>query len=418
MKKLLTQKSFYPWFVMLLCASFLFYKYILQVFPGIITNNLMAEFHIDGAGLGNLAACYFYAYFFTQLLVGVLLDRLSVRTLSALAILVSGVGALWFAKTLHLVDAGLARALMGVGTAFATVCYLKSTAMWFKPERFAFVSGLLATAAMLGAVFGEAPVSLLVGHFGWRQTFFVIGLVGAVLALLFYVVVADKPKSDLHLNVHYGVSWSAIFAVFRNRQNWLLTLYSGLTFTPISVFGGLWGVPFLKTAFSLSTTDAASLVSAAFLGLAAGGPLLGLLSDYLRERKGVMFGGTLLSLLALVAVIYLPGLHYFSLVILLFLFGFGIGAFMLCFALGKEMNTLAVTATVIALINSGDAIFGSFTEPLIGRFLDLKASGVGANGVLVFSAHDYREALSLLGVYLILACISVVLMKVPEKNKH
>ncbi len=402
---------------MLLCASFLFYKYILQVFPGIITENLMQEFHIDGAGLGNLAACYFYAYFFTQLLVGVLLDRFSVRTLSALAILVSGLGALWFSRTGHLMDAGLARALMGVGTAFATVCYLKSTSMWFKPNQFAFVSGLLATAAMLGAVFGEAPVSILVAHFGWRGTLFGLGLVGALVALLFYIFVADKPKAELTKTLHYGVSWSAVFAVFRKRQNWVLTLYSGLTFTPISVFGGLWGVPFLKTAFHLGTTDAASLVSAAFLGLAAGGPLLGLLSDHLDNRKGVMFAGTFLSLLALMSVLYLPNLHYALLVGILFLFGFGIGSFMLCFALGKELNSLAVTATVIALINSGDAIFGSFTEPLIGRFLDLGAGDRDPNGVLIFSAHDYRIALSLLVAYMLVACASVFFMKDPRDQK-
>ena len=61
MMKNFTHKSFYPWLVMLLCAAFLFYKYILQVFPGIITENLMSEFHITGAGLGKLAACYFNA---------------------------------------------------------------------------------------------------------------------------------------------------------------------------------------------------------------------------------------------------------------------------------------------------------------------------------------------------------------------
>lgn len=415
MLRALTKRSFYPWLVMLLCASFLFYKYILQVFPGIITGNLMAEFHIDGVGLGNLAACYFYTYFFTQLLVGVLLDRYSVRLLSAIAIFVSGLGAIWFAQTSHLLGAELGRALMGVGTAFATVCYLKSTSMWFKANRFAFVSGLLATAAMLGAVFGEAPVSMFVANFGWHSTFFWVGIVGVAIAILFYALVTDKPKSEAAFEPHYGISWAAIFSVFRKRQNWVLTLYSGLTFTPISVFGGLWGVPFLKTAFNLNTINAASLVSAAFLGLAAGGPLLGLLSDRLDNRKGVMFVGTFSSLLALLCILYVPSLHYSTLAVLLFIFGFGIGAFMLCFALGKELNSLAVTATVIALINSGDSIFGSFTEPLIGRFLDLGASGRDVNGVLIFDAHDFRVALSLLVVYMLVACASVFFMKDPKK---
>jgi hypothetical protein len=60
------------------------------------------------------------------------------------------------------------------------------------------------------------------------------------------------------------------------------------------------------------------------------------------------------------------------------------------------------------MINSGDSIFGSFTEPLLGKFLDLHWGGAIVNGVHVFTAPDYRLALSVLPVYLL---ISVFLLK-------
>jgi len=56
-----TQRA-YPWLVLLLCSSFLFYKYVLQVSPSVMTQQLMHNFHVDGAGLGNLSACFFYSY--------------------------------------------------------------------------------------------------------------------------------------------------------------------------------------------------------------------------------------------------------------------------------------------------------------------------------------------------------------------
>ena len=44
--------SAYPTIIISLCAIFLFYKYVLQVFSSIITNQLMHEFQLTGAGLG------------------------------------------------------------------------------------------------------------------------------------------------------------------------------------------------------------------------------------------------------------------------------------------------------------------------------------------------------------------------------
>ncbi len=93
--------------MLLLCATFLFYKYVLQVSPSIMTDQLMSIFHVNGAGLGNLAATFFYAYFITQLFVGVILDKYSLRVICAIAIAVSGIGALWFAQTDSLVSATL-----------------------------------------------------------------------------------------------------------------------------------------------------------------------------------------------------------------------------------------------------------------------------------------------------------------------
>lgn len=418
-KKHFTQYAIYPIGIVLLCSAFLFYKYVLQVSPSIMTQQLMQEFQVNGAGLGNLAATFFYAYFITQLFVGVLLDKYSVRLLSSLAILISGLGACLFADTQSLLHAGIYRAMMGFGAAFATVCYLKTTAVWFKPNQFAFISGLLATAAMLGAVFGEAPLSFIVQAYGWRACLMGCGLMGIVLAVLFFIVVRDQSFRGMPTQKQkYGITIKAVCQVLKNKQNWLLTFYSGLSFTPIAVFGGLWGNPYLQEAYSISQTHAASLVSLSFIGLAVGGPVLGLVSDRLSKRMQIMFAGNLIALVSLALVIYYPELSLWKVGALLFLFGFGIGAFMLAFALGKESNPLFLAATVIALINSGDGIFGSFTEPLVGKFLDLGWDGKIVNGVHYFSEGNYQKALVLLPIYLLLATLLLIFIKDSKRHTN
>src|SRR5690348_12191719 len=110
----------YPVVLISLCAAFLFYKYILQIYPSTITEQLMAEFNLTGAGLGNLAATFYYSYMVTQLFVGVILDKYSTRWLTSLAIFGCALGTFFFSQTQTLVTAELARTLMGVGVAFAT----------------------------------------------------------------------------------------------------------------------------------------------------------------------------------------------------------------------------------------------------------------------------------------------------------
>lgn len=406
-------RRIYPWIAITVSALFLIYKYILQVSPSIMTNDLMRAFHVDGAGLGNLAATFFYTYMITQLFVGVLLDKYSARYLSAIAITIAACGAYLFSTAHTLLLAEVSRMMMGIGAAFATVSYMKVAAMWFRPNQFAFVGGLLATAAMLGAIFGEAPLSLVVDFEGWRESLFICAILGFVIAVLFVVVIRDRHTSEAF--EQHGpkarISMRDVFHILSKPQNWVLTFYSGLAFSPVAVFGGLWGNPFMQEAHQLSRTAASNVISLIFWGLLFGGPVLGLISDFIGNRKRVMFTGAVGAFVLLTSVIYIRALPVWVDCIFLFLFGFCTGAFMLGFAVGREINRVALAGTVIALINTGDAIFGAYTEPLIGKFLDLGWTGKIVHGVHYFTVQNYHHAFLLLPCYLLVASILVFFVK-------
>lgn len=412
-----TAHRFYPWLVIALAAAFLFYKYILQVSPSIMTDDLMSVFHIQGTGLGNLAASFFYSFLLAQFFVGVLLDRYSPRLLTTLAILLCAAGIYIFSKAHTLNIATWARALMGVGAAFATVSYMKMTSLWFKPNQFAFVGGLLATAAMLGAVAGQVPLSFAVSSFGWRQSLYLCAVSGLILAGIFYFIVRDKPTGELiDTGTVEKFSFHDVWMVLINKQNWLITLYSGLAFAPIDGFAGLWCIPFLKETYQVSHTQAALLASFIFLGLAFGSPLLGLWSDRLNKRLPVMLINAFIALITITLIIYVNHFPLWLLGTLLFIFGFSTGAFMLGFALGRELNKITVAATIIALINTGDIVFSALTQPLIGKLLDAHWQGKLLAGVHYFSAAEYRHALSILPVYILLSFI--LLFFIRETNSQ
>ena len=403
----------YPYWIISLCACFLFYKYVLQIYPSIITDHLMIEFKLNGAGLGNLAATFYYSFMVSQLFVGVMLDKYSARWITAGAILSCAVGTILFSQTHNLFYAELSRALMGIGVAFATVAYLKIASVWFPPRHYAFIGGLIASAAMAGAVFGEAPLSWLMGLIGWRLCLFFVGLAGLVLAIVFAVTVRDAPpkSEEVHSYKMSRVTSKDVLQVLKSKQNWLLTLYGGLAFSPLAVFGGLWGNPFLQQAYNISKTQSASLVSLVFIGLGVGSPILGMISDRIGERRNLMIYCTLLSGLAISLVLYCHGLPIWLLGVLLFTFGFMLGAFVLVFTIGKELNKAHLTATVIAMINASDAVLDAITEPAIGKLLDLGWDGTVMNGVHYFSVAIYRYALTILPVYLLVASLLLFWVK-------
>lgn len=401
----------YAIFIISLCAAFLFFKYVAQNYPSIIATQLIAEFNLDGAALGNLAACTFYSYTLMQLFAGVLIDRCNFRLISAGAVAITALGVGIFAATRSLHVAEFSRVLIGLGISFATVIYLKAAANWFALKHYALVSGLLASAAMAGAVFGQAPLALAMDVFGWRSALLACSLVGLALALSMFFFLKNPEKAIPAQKMRF---WDSFVSVLRNPQNWLLALYSGLTFGPLAVFGGLWGTPFFELAYHIPHIEAAFYVSMAFIGLGLGAPILGWLSNTYSMRS-VMFGGNILALACLTLSIYIPWSSTFILGVLMFLFGFGLGVFMLAFSLGNALNPLYMAATVAAFINSGDGALDSITEPLIGFILDKSAHFHHPQTADHFQLLDYHLALGLLPLYLL---IGTLLLKFINFHPH
>ncbi len=400
----------YPWLVWFLGASFFFYKYLVQVSPSVMTTELMQAFQVNAAGLGNLSACYFYSYLLMQIPVGILLDKFSPRYLTALAILVCGMSTLVFAFANSLGLASFSRAVMGFGAAFAAVSCFKLATLWFPPRQFALVSGMCMTAAMLGAVGGQVPLSFLVQSFGWQSALKIIGVLGVLLSLFYVIAIRDKAL-DVRKNPADKIILKNFWRIFKSKQAWLLSLYSGLAFAPVSVFGGLWGVPFLQQAHQLSASQSAFAVSWVFIGFAVGAPLLGWLSDVMGRRKPMMILGTLLALLSLFIVIYFPHKQIGMLSTLLFLFGLGTSGFFISFAMIREVFPILLAATVLGFMNTFDSICEALSEPLVGIFLDLGWGGALVNGVHQFSMQGYQLALALLPIYLVVALVLLVFIE-------
>jgi MFS family permease len=417
-KRIINTKAWthaYPWLVWALSATFFFYKYLLQVSPSVMSNDLMSAFNITGAGLGNLAACFFYAYLLMQIPVGILLDRYGPRLITSFAIFICAMGTLLFAHSQALWEAEISRAMIGLGAAFAAVSCLKLATIWFPPKRFALIGGLSMTVAMFGAVGGEAPLSFLVASHGWRIALIDVAMPGFILMMLVFIIVRDRSPNFSTVTKKTTVNFSQLKmqmkTILSDKQTWLLSFYSGLAFAPVSVFGGLWGVSFFKAAYHLTAEQAATATAFIFIGFAIGCPIAGWYSDYIRRRKIIMIVGTATALITMLSVLYLSNASLRTLEGLMFLFGFGASGFFLCFPMIREIHLLIFAATVIGFMNIFDSICEALTEPFIGKLLDLGWKGTYDHGARIFTVHDYHLALLTIPVYYLLALIFLFFIK-------
>jgi predicted MFS family arabinose efflux permease len=169
----------------------------------------------------------------------------------------------------------------------------------------------------------------------------------------------------------------SLFQVMKIPVNWVNGLYCALTVGPTTAFAGLFGVKFLMGSYSVSSTAAASAITAVFLGVAIGSPVTGWVSDYLGKRRLLLVLAALTGAVITATLIVSHHLPAFAIQSLCFAFGFMQSVHVLCFANAKDDNPLHA-ASAIAFINMALILGGAILQPFIG-LLEANMSGSWAH---------------------------------------
>lgn len=384
---------------------FFAYAFIQRVTPSVITGELMRDFAVGGTVLGSLSAFYFYAYASLQIPVGMLIDRFGPRKLMSVAAALCAIASLVFALSDSLWVALLGRAMIGATVAFAFVGTMAIAGYWFSASRYAMLAGFLQTVGMFGAVFGQAPMRLLVESTGWRGSLQLLAILALVLAVSIYFLVPHRPQRVLQQKRPSGLL-PGLGPVVRNGQTWICS-YIGFGMTAIMLaFGGLWGVPWAQSVGGYSATEAAGIVSMIFLGWAIFSPLHGWLSDHLGRRNPIIRIGALVLLVSGAWLFYATPTSTPLLMLLIFVTGAAGGAMTVSFGSVRELNDPAYSSTSLGLMNMHVVGAGAVMQPLLGWLLDSQWDGTVIDGARIYSAADYQFAF---GSLLLVTAMALVL---------
>lgn len=383
----------------------------------VISPNLIADLNLDTRGLSLLSAAFFYAFAVMQIPVGLYLDSVGPRIAMTVLTLVAVAGSLLFAIGESLTPLVTGRVLLGIGMACNLMGTLKLITLWFGPLRFATLSALVISVGTAGNIAAATPLVLMVQAMGWRMTFVVFAAINLLFAFLCFTVVRDRPETLAggppvsEVSGRPGEVFAGVKALFAEKDYWIISLGTFCRYGIYAAVQALWAGPYLMKVIGISPVSAGNLLFLMSIGLIAGSPFSGWLSDvWIRSRKPVIVGGLVGMVLVLVLLCRLDaGTGYFTLAVLFFGFGFFSSAGQIMYAHIKERMPIERAGTAMTGINfftmTGAAAFLQGLGNLMARLYPgaslgpdaFRASFLFCAGCLVVTALFYLFTKETLG---------------------
>ena len=336
-------------------AAGYFLSFFFRNVNAIISKDLVAEFALTPADLGFLTSMYLLAFAAFQLPLGVLLDRYGPRRTVAALLCVAAAGAAVFALARDLAMLSLGRALIGFGASAGLMGAIKAFSLWFPLERLATLNGLYLAVGGLGALAATAPAEALLTALGWREMFWMLTGLAALVALAIFFVVPEKPLPGLGQTLRAQLA--GFGRIFRTLAFWRIALPLVCGQAIYIALQGLWLGPWLADVAGRTRHEMANDLLITALGYITGSVCFGVAADRLAQRgisRLAVYKLGLLTSLAMLALLA-AGVHS-SVEVILALYAFtGISA-SLAYALLTPLFPPEMTGRVSTAANM--LIFG------------------------------------------------------------
>ena len=167
------------------------------------------------------------------------------------------------------------------------------------------------------------------------------------------------------------VPWrTAIVRVLANPATWPPFVVNFGVAGSFLAFAGLWAVPYLQQVHGMTRVDAAQHSSVMLLGVAFGSIGIGLLSDRLHSRRGVMRVAVLLYTLSWAPWLLHVQWPTWATLTWFLLMGLLIPGFTLSWTIAKEANPPQYSGIATSVVNTGIFLGAGILQPLVGWVLD------------------------------------------------
>jgi sugar phosphate permease len=255
------------------------------------------ELGLSIADMGYLLSAFLWAYAFSQLPTGAMVDRLGPRVLLTMGLSLWSLAQLFGGLVQNFGQFFGARVLLGVGEAPQFPTGARVVRDWFNQRDRGLATGVFNCASSLGTAIAAPLLTYLMLSFGWRVMFVVMGVAGLIVAALWGVLyrnpdeVALTPQENSYRTQgdppgqRTKVTFREWKLLFRFRTTWgMIFGYFGCIYLTWIYTAWLPGYLEIERHMSVKYTGWAAAIP--FAWGVVGGVLGGYIADIL-VRRGV-----------------------------------------------------------------------------------------------------------------------------------
>jgi predicted MFS family arabinose efflux permease len=271
----------------------------------VIAPELTRDLDLSASELGWAGSAFFFALFAVQLPVGLWFDRYGARrTVSAVSLLAVA-GAVWIAQATDAAGLIAGRIVVGIGCAASFMSVVFLCARWFPPSRLSTALSWVFAGSNIGTLVAATPLAWVASVVGWRNGFLGLAVVTLVVAMLFYVVVRDRPPGDSLPPTHKESLrdvFSGLLEVWRTPGLLPLLSMHFFAYATMMTVLGIWAGPYLFDVYKLDAVQRGNVLLAMGVAQTVGILAFGPMDRVLRSRKKAVMGGALITTILLVAM--------------------------------------------------------------------------------------------------------------------
>jgi MFS family permease len=255
---------------------------------------IQKDLGLTATQLGIAFSAFAYPYAFFQIAGGWLGDRMGPRvTLFMCAVLVA-VSTAWTGMVGGLAALFMSRLVLGIGEGPAFPTATRALSNWMRPDQRGFAQGITHAFSRFGNAATPPLIAAIIVAFSWRDSFYILGGLSLVWAVLWLVYFRDDPRK------HPGIAPEdleglppATVAATRKEVPWgpLLRRIMPVTLTDFCYGWILWlylnWLPsFFLHEYKLDLKKSALFAAGVFFAGVVGDTVGGVLSDRILRRTG------------------------------------------------------------------------------------------------------------------------------------
>ncbi|MBO5847391.1 MAG: MFS transporter [Bacteroidales bacterium] len=344
---------------------------VMLIFLGVVTfldrinitvagSAIMRDLNLTPDQWGWILSAFILSYGLMQIPMGAMGDKRGHRSTLALIVL------WWSAFTAFTGMAGgfvsliLIRFMFGIGEAGSSPCSTGVISRWFPKKEVGKAQGFIWAASRMGGALTPFIVLPVITYLGWRAAFYILGAVGVIWSIVWYLFYRNQPKEMRGISAeeiaeapvtHMAVSTEKVSipwkSLLSSKQFWLiLSMYFFYAFGSWFFFS--WFPTFMELGRGFEKDQLTYAIAVPFVMSMIGNISGGYLTDKLSAKYGLKVGrkalgssSLIISAIFMFLAAFIPG----KMQVFIFLsLAFGIidlmlpSAWALCIDLGKKYS--------------------------------------------------------------------------------